>query len=528
MYVDNPDNYVNKHGKKLLSWLKKHDDLCLYNGLRLPNNTFDSKCTFHRGTKQSQNDFVISNVSKNVKFKIHDSVIYSDHCPISIELVVSPSISLAMINACAKGIFRHDHYDINKRLLPAINSLRVDWTKALPLLINESKNLRDVIDVTFMSNNAFSTILSDTIYNICHKCYKPKNLKPSISPTDFPNCTSKNYKAIAEMNLFTYQTQIDNGFHDCRGYLNSWSEFELLARQAEDEEYNTKINTGWKSAKNDGRKLWNMIDWKGKANTQQSVAVEIGEEVIQSYFRSIFQSSDTKHHPAMSTIQQDLQEYVAYVPTLDNDIEREELTIAIKDVGKGVGIDGLTEEVIRMMRPDTVDLILSLMKNVFSGAYPKEWEKQILHALPKPGHLPVSPALRGISVAIIMARLYDSILQGRFRTWYTPNREQAGFCEKQGCSLQTFALFLLIDYTHSVGKDLYVGFMDYAKAFDYANRASIIKDLMSKGCGKKFTEAIAKMFHSTSYIPKVGNKLGDEIITQVGVAQGRKSSPDMS
>ena len=41
------------------------------------------------------------------------------------------------------------------------------------------------------------------------------------------------------MNLFTYQTHIDNGvpFDDCRGYLNSWSEFELLARQAEDEEY---------------------------------------------------------------------------------------------------------------------------------------------------------------------------------------------------------------------------------------------------------------------------------------------------
>ena len=69
--------------------------------------------------------------------------------------------------------------------------------------------------------------------------------------------------------------------------------------------------------------------------------------------------------------------------------------------------------------------------------------------------------------------------------------------------------------------------MDYEKAFDYANRSELISKLMNNGCGAQFTNAVAKMYASTSYIPYVNNKLGDEIETSSGVAQGRNSSPNL-
>ena len=69
--------------------------------------------------------------------------------------------------------------------------------------------------------------------------------------------------------------------------------------------------------------------------------------------------------------------------------------------------------------------------------------------------------------------------------------------------------------------------MDYEKAFDYANRAKIVMKLMDKGCGRVFTEAITKMFHSTTYIPSTNNKLCEPISTSYGVAQGRNSSPNI-
>ena len=91
-----------------------------------------------------------------------------------------------------------------------------------------------------------------------------------------------------------------------------------------------------------------------------------------------------------------------------------------------------------------------------------------------------------------------------------PNMEQAGFRSGQGCLFQIYVLFLLIDYAKQHERNLMIGFMDYEKAFDYANRASIISELMANGCGKRFTCAIAKMWNSSTYIPVVDqNKLGE-------------------
>ena len=70
--------------------------------------------------------------------------------------------------------------------------------------------------------------------------------------------------------------------------------------------------------------------------------------------------------------------------------------------------------------------------------------------------------------------------------------------------------------------------MDYEKAFDYVNRAGIITDLMKKGCGKQFTNAIAKTFKESTYYPKINKtQIGEGITTYFGVTQGRSSSANL-
>ena len=86
-------------------------------------------------------------------------------------------------------------------------------------------------------------------------------------------------------------------------------------------------------------------------------------------------------------------------------------------------------------------------------------------------------------------------------------------------------LLLLIDYSREKGKDLFVGFLDYEKAFDYANRAGILSDMMVKGCGSALTTAIYNMFRTSTYYPKTNkNYLSKGITTDFGVTQGRRSS----
>ena len=70
---------------------------------------------------------------------------------------------------------------------------------------------------------------------------------------------------------------------------------------------------------------------------------------------------------------------------------------------------------------------------------------------------------------------------------------------------------MLLAYANDNNEELYLGFMDYEKAFDFANRGIIIHDLIHHGCGKRFVDAVAKMYVSTEYIPIKKNHLGDSV-----------------
>ena len=94
--------------------------------------------------------------------------------------------------------------------------------------------------------------------------------------------------------------------------------------------------------------------------------------------------------------------------------------------------------------------------------------------IPKHGHTKKELKLIGIAVAPFFARLYVSILNERFLLWYKQNYEQAGFRSGQGCCNQSFVLMKLIAHAKETKKNVYVCFLDYEKAFDYANRTAIL------------------------------------------------------
>ena len=85
-------------------------------------------------------------------------------------------------------------------------------------------------------------------------------------------------------------------------------------------------------------------------------------------------------------------------------------------------------------------------------------------------------------------------------------------------------MIILIHYARENGIDLYVGFMDYEKAYDYANRANIISDLMKDGCSSAMVRALTKMLTTSTYCPKSSkNCVSEGIETDYGVTQGRCS-----
>ena len=182
------------------------------------------------------------------------------------------------------------------------------------------------------------------------------------------------------------------------------------------------------------------------------------------------------------------------MPLLDDCFTIDELNRAIIKNGNGVGIDGIDKK-IAMLFPIKLRLcILCLLNRVFDNSYPEHWKRLLLRPEEKKGHTKEAPKLRGVAISQLLPTLYDILIYNRFNMWYIPNPEQAGFVAKQGCPLQIFSIYIIMEYLKSIGKSLYIGFMDYEKAFDFVNRAHILNHLQEKGAGAKFVKAIASMY----------------------------------
>ena len=252
---------------------------------------------------------------------------------------------------------------------------------------------------------------------------------------------------------------------------------------------------------------------------------EIPENVIHTYFRGIFQSFKTKDNP---TLKEGVTYECEYVEEMDDDITIEEVNKSMDEIGTGTGLDGIAPDILKIIPLSMRLLIHQLFNRIYSSTYPTHWQDQLLFPHPKKGHKPATPQLRGIAIGALLSRVYDKIMTKRFKDWYIPNKHQAGFRELMGCLLQIFVIYLLMELANSTGKELYVAFMDYEKAFDYLNRKRLMDKLCEKKAGKRFVNAIHSMYQNTAYVPKLSNtRLGERISTEHGVTQGKESSANL-
>ena len=159
------------------------------------------------------------------------------------------------INECAKNVFQDDFYDINRRARTPINWNKVDVIEAVRKMDAAAIPLSAQL-INVEGNNLFASKIADSIYLSCKSSYiqRPK-LNVIINSR---NLKADNYKAIANINLYTYQRKIDENvpLENCLVYLENYKKYEDLAITSEKEEYNTKQNKRWKKLKKDGKKLW--------------------------------------------------------------------------------------------------------------------------------------------------------------------------------------------------------------------------------------------------------------------------------
>ena len=499
------------------------------NGLFYNGKAFDTDFTFYRGRIKSQNDWFVSNSLNTIdKFSILPKMSMSDHTPCSIKIKCHSEITLQFLNDNAECLFDYSYYDRSNRIKPKVllNKLHINAN-----FIHNLNMIAAQIDDGLSKNtdiNELSCEVTHSLYTICKNASK-KKLPALRIPRNKLNLSSNHFHNIADANISMYNHLVSENveIENTIPYLIRWHENERFAYLKEDEEYNIKKNKNWKYvSKSNSREMWKLIDYNEKETELKDNFIE--PNVIDSYFRNIFQAHHLENNPTTESIDVEVSAYSVDNNILGRNITRNDLDLAIKQIGRGIGLDGIEKKISTVFPASLRDALARLLHVIFHTLYPDDWRYQILRPEKKKGHTTEKPKLRGVAISPLLPTLYEIILNNRFQSWYVVNPEQAGFRKSQGCIIQIFAIYLLNQLAKSLNESLFIGFIDYEKAFDFTNRCEIINDLMKKQAGSSFTKAISKMYHCTYYVPKISKlTTGDAILSKHGVTQGRNSSANL-
>ena len=282
-----------------------------------------------------------------------------------------PISYLRIVAECARNFRRYAHYDINRRIPKTIDFAKVDTTKLYLDLEALASELREDI-FNEKGNDFVCNKLTSSLYNLCIKNYIINTNSQPDSTTDIPNytnCSSQNFRAIAEANFecFQYHLTANTNLEMIELYKENWLRYERIALNKENLEHNTKVNKKWANCSKDAKELWRMIDWKG--SVQEDNQNELSFQEIYNFFINIFQSKKTSKSPVIMDAKDKLEKYNVHIPVTDSDITIEEVNQGCRNIGNGVGLDGLPPELAKILPQSIKEVMVPFFQNVFCGKY---------------------------------------------------------------------------------------------------------------------------------------------------------------
>ena len=528
-YKPNPDTTLNTNGQKLRNLLEQFHCITMVNGLLYRNKTFNTDFTFYRGNSASQIDVCLTNdVINTDSLKILKKTAVSDHSPVIVTISTKPSFSLEFLETCVSGFLSYRHYDINRKLRKTVKMENCNLLN----LVNDLEKLGDDLLIEYGNSveskqevEVLNQRITDGIYEACIRNKRKETLTDMIDRgnDNLKNCDSKNFQAIADANASYFQILVEKGDPNAQLHKEKWLEFQELAFKKEKEEMQENNFRQWKHLYSDKpRKMWELIDWKQKDHGEKK---ELSPDVTAKFFQGIFQAKKIENDPKLYEAQEIVKQYNQICETTDKDISIEEIERARRKMKRGVGMDGISPNIMSIAPKSLMEIIQKLYNTIFGNCYPECWNEQLLLSFAKKDHSSQKPSLRGIGIGPVLSRMFDVVMNMRFGAWYSPNKEQAGFREEQGCLLQILGLLMLIDLSKRLKKDLLIGVIDYEKAFDFTNRFLLCKDMMNNLFGKRFIMNFMNSYESTSYVVKASsNERGESIKTDQGLTQGKTTS----
>ena len=141
-------------------------------------------------------------------------------------------------------------------------------------------------------------------------------------------------------------------------------------------------------------------------------------------------------------------------------------------MNKASGGDGIPTELLQILKADAVKVPHSICQQIWkTQQWPQDWKKSVFISISKKGN--AKECLNYCTIALMShtSKVMLKILQARLQ-WYM-NHElpdvQAGFRKGRGTRDQMANICWIIEKTREFQENIYLCFIDYAKAFDHVD-----------------------------------------------------------
>ena len=467
----------------------------------------------------------------------HSENLYSDHCPISVDLLsvydsITPShdytekmtFDLKFSKRETKLMRRNPHKIID---------LEIDINRN-PVIERVYSALGWAIDNNIcMPKETLSALMDDTVNSFKEILYEYVGYK---SNSRHQNVTKRKDPWIDE---------------ECRTLSRKFRRLQKLHRlKSTPLSYNCLRNAKkqykavWKRKRSayerqflnslffekEPRELWNTIQGSRKSLYNGSVSVDSFTKYLSDIAHGKFNCSPEllKTCKLLNKIR---GTRVPSSSTMKSIVEHmESMGSELWELGsnKAPGSDGLTIELIR--------LAFSSMSFVFerfmicfylSGETPHIWDCDVKVGILKPGKSGHQPSdLRPITLVNTVTKVYERFLLSLLKEFFSTSECQAGFKSGYSCVQRVFSITTLSRWSLEICKrNLFCIFIDFSSFFDTVQTDILIDYLYRNNVPPSLCRAIHGMFKHLKAKTRLHNKTGCSFDVKVGIRQGSVISP---
>jgi len=165
-----------------------------------------------------------------------------------------------------------------------------------------------------------------------------------------------------------------------------------------------------------------------------------------------------------------------------------------------------------------------------TGVIPSSWSEGYIIPIFKNKGSPSQPEnYRPITILSCLGKLFTSVLNARLteftKHYEVINESQAGFRAEYSTTDHIFTLHTLFELLRARKQKLFVGFLDFSRAFDSVPRTELFQKLFDSNVQGKFLRVVQNMYQSIKSCVQHKGDISAFFACNRGVRQGESLSP---